>query len=306
MSAFALIVGLILLAVAVALLVKGLVAPQEQGPEVVDQIGAYGFTSTAAAGADEIGGEHRRVGDFAISLGNMVEKVLGTMKESEIRSRLIAAGWYSTTPRAFVGYQLMLSIGITFLWIWLGGLAGVSALVYVVGILLSALFGWYVPSIILTRRMQERHHQIDRALPELIDLLVVTVEAGVGFVGSLRMAAQQLDGPLAQELRLTIQEQTMGLSSTEAIEVKLKRVDTPGIRSFVRAIAQGETLGVSIGQILRNLTDEMRKKRKARAEELAQKAPVKMLFPLIFLIFPAMFVVLLLPAIIQIARTLGN
>ena len=98
----------------------------------------------------------------------------------------------------------------------------------------------------------------------------------------------------------------MGLSSSEALEGMMRRVDTPGIRQFVRAITQGETLGVSIGQILRNLADEMRKRRKAKAEELAQKAPVKMLFPLIFLIFPAMFVVLLLPAVIAISDTLGN
>ena len=84
------------------------------------------------------------------------------------------------------------------------------------------------------------------------------------------------------------------------------RVDTPGVKSFVRGISQGETLGVSISQILRNLADEMRKKRKAAAEELAQKAPIKMLFPLIFLIFPAMFVVLLLPAIIAISDSLGG
>ena len=98
----------------------------------------------------------------------------------------------------------------------------------------------------------------------------------------------------------------MGLSSAEALLGMAKRVDTAGVRAFSRAIVQGETLGVSIGQILRNLAGEMRKKRRAMAEEKAQKAPIKMLFPLIFLIFPAIFVVLLLPAIISIANTLGG
>ena len=158
----------------------------------------------------------------------------------------------------------------------------------------------------LARRLKERYHEIDKALPDLIDLLVVTVEAGIGFVGSLRMAAEQLDGPLAQELRLTLQEQNMGRSTTEALAGLMQRADTPGIRSFVRAIVQGELLGVSIGQILRNLASEMRKKRKAKAEEQAQKAPIKMLFPLVLLIFPAMFVVLLLPALISIKNTLGG
>ena len=98
----------------------------------------------------------------------------------------------------------------------------------------------------------------------------------------------------------------MGLATTEALDNLAYRIDTPAVKSFVRGISQGETLGVSISQILRNLADEMRKKRKATAEELAQKAPVKMLFPLIFLIFPAMFIVLLLPALLQISKTLGS
>ena len=147
--------------------------------------------------------------------------------------------------------------------------------------------------------------QIDYELPELIDLLVVSVEAGVGFSGSLRIAAERLTGPLGQELRLTLQEQNMGLSTTEALENLLVRADTPGVRSFVRSVIQGETLGVSIGQIMRNLAGEMRKRRKAAAEEQAQKAPIKMLFPLIFLIFPAMFVVLLIPAFINFFRAIG-
>ena len=98
----------------------------------------------------------------------------------------------------------------------------------------------------------------------------------------------------------------MGLASTEALTHMLERADTPGMRMFVRAVVQGETLGVSIGQIMRNLALEMRKRRKARAEEKAQKAPIKMLFPLIFLIFPAMFVVLLAPAVMEFVKAFHN
>jgi tight adherence protein C len=96
---------------------------------------------------------------------------------------------------------------------------------------------------------------------------------------------------------LTIQEQNMGLTTAEALRNMLGRADTPAVRSFVRAVTQGETLGVSIGDILRSLATEMRKRRRAVAEERAQKAPVKILFPLVFLIFPAMFVILLGPAV---------
>src|ERR671925_3361 len=122
---------------------------------------------------------------------------------------------------------------------------------------------------------------------------------GLGFVGSLQMASGRLTGPLGEELRLTLQEQNMGLSINEALANTMARCDTPSMRSFVRSIVQGETLGVSIGQIMRDLATEMRRRRKASAEERAQKAPIKILFPLVFLIFPAMFVVLLGPALAQ-------
>jgi tight adherence protein C len=218
----------------------------------------------------------------------------------------VAAGWYSLSPRTFVGYQLISAVVFTLIWIVVGRLGEMDTGLYIVGLVVVVVFGWFLPSIVLTRQVQQRYQEIDKALPELIDLLVVAVEAGLGFVAALRMTVQELEGPLAQELRLTLQEQTMGLSTPEALEGMARRVETAGVRSFVRSIVQGATLGISLGQILRNLADEMRKRRKALAEEKAQKAPVKMLFPLVLLIFPAMFVVLLLPAIITISETLGG
>jgi tight adherence protein C len=154
-----------------------------------------------------------------------------------------------------------------------------------------------LPHAIVRRRGRLRLVEIDDALPDLIDLLVVTVEAGLSFAASLRLAAERVQGPLGQELRLTLQEQNLGLATNEALENLLTRVDTPSLRSFVRSVLQGETLGVSIGLILRNIANDMRKRRRASAEERAHKAPVKMLFPLILFIFPAMFVVILVPAV---------
>ena len=138
-------------------------------------------------------------------------------------------------------------------------------------------------------------------LPELIDLLVVTLEAGVAFAAALQIAAERLQGPLGEEVRLTIQEQTLGLSMTEALENWLARCDTPSVRSFCRSMIQGDQLGVSIGQILRNLAVEMRARRKQTIEERAQKTPIKILFPLVFLIFPAMFLVILGPLVYRIS-----
>ena len=111
--------------------------------------------------------------------------------------------------------------------------------------------------------------------------------------------------PLGQELRLTLQEQRMGLSVNQAIESLGRRADAPNMRIFVRALTQGERLGVSMGATMRNLSLEMRKRRRAAAEERAQKMPIKMLFPLIFCIFPALFVVILTPMMINIVNALG-
>jgi tight adherence protein C len=166
--------------------------------------------------------------------------------------------------------------------------------------------GWMSPLVLVRRRARFRLAAIDRRLPELIDLLVVTVEAGLGLTGSLQVAAERLKGALGDELRLSLQEQNFGLATSEALVNMLARTETPGMRAFVRSIVQGESLGVSIGQILRNLSEDMRKRRRATAEERAQKAPVKMLIPLVFLIFPAMFVVLLGPAVFAFIEAIGG
>src|SRR6059058_2859254 len=174
------------------------------------------------------------------------------------------------------------------------------------GIVACGALGWVLPLRIVKDRARRRLGEIDYELPELIDLLVVTVEAGLGFVGSLQMAATRLEGPLGEELRLTLQEQNMGLSINEALTNTMARCDTASMRSFVRSIVQGETLGVSIGQIMRDLAQEMRRRRRAVAQEKAQNAPIKILFPLVFLIFPAMFLILLGPALFMFFKAFSG
>ena len=172
--------------------------------------------------------------------------------------------------------------------------------------LVAFIVGWFGPSFVLSSRARRRLQEVDDGLPALIDLLVVTLEAGVAFAAALRMAADRLEGPLGEEVRLTIQEQSLGLSTLQALESWLRRCDTPAVRSFVRAMVQGDRLGVSIGQVLRNQAIEMRARHKQVIEERAQKAPIKILFPLVFLIFPAMFLIILGPALFKITDTLGK
>jgi tight adherence protein C len=182
---------------------------------------------------------------------------------------------------------------------------GSPGLLAFLGIIVGGLLGWRLPTVIVERRAKARYDEIDSELPELIDLLVVSIEAGVGLAGALQMMATRMHGPLGAELRLMQREQSMGLSGDQALSKMLDRCDTVSVRSFVRSLQQGERLGVSIGAILRNLAIEMRTRRRQLAEERAQKAPVKILFPLVFLIFPSIFIVLLGPAYFAVKDAFG-
>ncbi len=172
----------------------------------------------------------------------------------------------------------------------------------IVGSLDERLMGWYLPYVRVQRRARIRLERIDREVPELVDLLVTTVEAGVGFAAGLQLASRSIEGPLGQELRLALREQSLGLTPEEALRNLSLRVDSPATRAFTQALVQGESLGVSIGAILRDLAIDMRKRRRQSAEERAQKTPTKILFPLIVLILPAMFIVTLGPVLLEAVK----
>jgi tight adherence protein C len=290
-----LLMGLALAGVSVALVARGAVMPKLRTSETLARIGSYGFSSPQGDDA-KTGAARSALDGVAAGLGSVAGRFSG-FREASMRRDLVAAGIYNLAPGKFLGYRVLCAICAPAFWIWLSSVGGYSTFVSVAGILIAPLIGWTVPMTLVKRRARGRTQKIDYELPNLIDLLVVTVEAGLGFTGSLQLAAERFGGPLGDELRLTLQEQSMGLSTNEALRNLLDRCETPLMRSFVRSVLQGETLGVSIGQIMRDLAVDMRKRRRAAAEERAQKAPIKLLFPLVFLIFPAMFVVLLGPAV---------
>jgi tight adherence protein C len=297
-----LLIGILLVACSVALYLQAYSYRRRAAAQMLAGIGRYGFQE---GGKDPAPPQLRllpRLDAFAVSLGTSVAAHLGSGSEEEMQKLLRSAGVYGLSPRKLLGYRLLAAIGLPLLWLLLA--SGAQTATLVLGFVFALLLGWQGPVVYLRRRSRFRLEQVDYQMPELIDVLVTTVEAGVGFSGSLQLAAQRFQGALGQELRLTLTEQEMGLSTEEALQNMLERADTPAMRSFVRSVLQGETLGVSIGKILRDLAEEMRKRRRQRAEERAQKAPTKILFPLVFLIFPAMFVVLLGPAIISIIHTL--
>jgi tight adherence protein C len=305
MNVILLLLGLILTAVAVALVARSFITARLRTADMLGSIGHYGFAGEAFD-FDPPAGVRAFLDDLATSLGSLLLSRLQFGSEDYLRRQLVQAGLYRMTPRMLRGYQLLFAVGLPALWIWLAAASGQKPAIGVLIALLAAGIGWAAPAFIVRRKAEARLYRIDYDMPELIDLLVVTVEAGLGLNASLNLASGRISGPLGEELRICIQEQRMGLTSLQALENMVSRCPTPAMRSFVRAMIQGERLGVSVGQILRSLALEMRKRRRAAAEEKAQKAPLKILFPLIFMIFPAMFVVILGPAIIGIVHALGG
>lgn len=277
--------------------------PRMHAVQRLGHIDAYGAPAGAAEGAGA-GTATPLLDSLARRVGAIVGRATGA-REEDLRRHLMAAGVYRLSPNALLGYRVLATLTMPALAL-AASPAGWPVALRIVVMAAAGWCGWALPLVLLKRKARARLERIDYALPGMIDLLVVTVEAGIGFSGSLQIAAEKLQGPLGDELRLLLQEQRMGLANRDALRNMAARSDTPGMRTFTRAIIQGEQLGVSVGQIMRSLALDMRKLRRAMAEERAHKAPVKMLFPLVFLIFPALFILLLGPAVLEILEAFGG
>jgi tight adherence protein C len=171
----------------------------------------------------------------------------------------------------------------------------------VLGFIVIGLFGYWLPNIILTNVVQRRQNLIRTALPDSIDLLTICVEAGLGFDAAMAHVSKNTTGPLADEFYRTLQEVQLGRSRNEAMRNLAERTNVAELRAFVLAMVQADIFGVSVANVLRVQAKDMRVKRRQLAEERAMKVPIKVLFPVLFCIFPALFVVILGPAIMRIA-----
>jgi tight adherence protein C len=220
----------------------------------------------------------------------------------KIRMKFVYAGEPSAdaVDRFLATQVLAIAIAVVVAIFALVSFTGLLRVVVVGFVLLLGVLG---PSATLDRKVQDRQHALRVKLPDILDLLTISVEAGLGFEQALDRTVSAVPGPLSEEFARMLGEVRAGSSRADAMRALELRCHVPEVRSFVLAILQADTFGVSIGRVLRAQADEMRIKRRQLAQERAQKAPVKMLIPMVFCIFPALFVIVLGPALINIYKT---
>lgn len=173
-------------------------------------------------------------------------------------------------------------------------------------LLMTAVFaalGFFLPILWLGGKIRKRQDVVVKALPDALDLLTICVEAGLGFDQAMLRVTDKWDNELSHAFARALQEIKLGKTRREALRDMSNRIDVSDMTSFIAAVIQSEQLGVSMSKVLRIQSDQMRQRRRQRAEEKARQAPVKMLFPLVFLIFPSIFIVLLGPAVLQMMAT---
>ena len=223
-----------------------------------------------------------------------VETVTNKLLRAGLNRRVSPTGYLASKAilcfLGFVGGQVFASVA--------GALASKALLLGIVG----AIVGFMLPDTIVTMRTRSRKEVLRAELPDALDLLAVSVEAGMGFDGAISKLTEHMDGPLADEFALALGEMRIGESRMNALTKMMKRVDTPELSAFVRAIIQADQLGISLGRILKVQASDTRNRRQLAAEERAMKAPIKMLFPTVIFIFPAMFVVILGPAFMNLSE----
>ncbi|EAU65594.1 Flp pilus assembly protein TadC [Stigmatella aurantiaca DW4/3-1] len=230
-------------------------------------------------------------------MGAVNRRIMWPGYESKMRRKLIKAGDPSGyKPEDIMALQeIGLVIGLIMGLILANGLSQ-----HLAWSLLAALFGLYYPAIWVNDQVKRRHLAISRALPYNLDLLTLSVEAGLDFTAALSKVVEKgKSGPLKEEMSIVLKQLKMGKTREEALKAMILRVDLPSLTTFVTALIQADKMGTSLGKVLRIQSTQMRIDRTQRAEKLAGEAPVKMLFPLIACIFPTVFMVLFGPIVFQ-------
>ncbi|GAA1735433.1 type II secretion system F family protein [Luedemannella helvata] len=296
----ALFIGLTILVVSLALS-GGSRTGVSRGLHSIDQVYAAGGT-VAAPEAD--GFSSRVVAPMSGRVTRIGRQLTPGGTLTRLRRWLNYAGnppfW--TVDRIFSLKGIgLLALGVV------GALAGLfidGAIGAILGGLVGAVMGYYVPDLIIYQLGYNRQELIRQSMPDVLDILTVSVEAGLGFDAALAQVARYGRGPLVGEFARSLQEMQIGLSRVEAMRALAPRTRVIELRTFCSVVVQASELGVPIATVLREQAKEMRVRRRQRAEEIAQKIPVKILFPLIFCLFPSLFIVVIGPGVINIINGL--
>ena len=232
---------------------------------------------------------------FASQTQRLTSRQQTTRQTPTIQKRLNLAGNpYRWAPSDFMGVKAMVTVGTAGLIFILLTVLG-QPLFALMGAIAGALLGFIFPELWLGQMIRSRQHEVQRSLPDSIDLLVICVEAGLGFDGALQRVCARSDNALTREFDRVLREMQVGRPRREALKDVVARTEVPDLANFIAALIQAEQLGVSVTQVISVQADQMRTIRRQRAEEAANQAPIKMLIPLILFVFPALCVVLIGP-----------
>ena len=251
----------------------------------------------------------RTLRPIAAGLSARMSRVASNSFRDKAEKRLALAGNPGNLRVAdWLGIKAVGAIVGALLFVFLFGVVGVLGLPPVLRILMGGIglmFGYTIPEFWLGGRVKKRQHAILLQIPDALDLLTISVRAGLGFDGALAKVVEKINGPLTDEFRRALAEVRVGKPRRDALRDIVPRTEVAPLTNFIGAIIQAEQLGVSISKVLQVQSEQLRIERRQRAEEQAAKAPIKMLFPLVGCIFPSLFVVILGPALILIMQNLA-
>jgi len=301
------IFGIVLVFAAIFLLVMGMSSPAANPMDArVAAIRGENYNTEYLTGNDAPEPLKARVlGPMAAQLGGSLQRLLPIHWVKGIERKLVMAGEPTTVAGFLIGAAIAEGVLLLFALtiISSGGISGSMSKFVLGGI---ALIGFIGPKIWLDNRVRARQKMTLKSLPDAFDLITTCVEAGLGLEAALAKVAEKVEGPFSEELLVMLHEVSLGRMRREAMKDLATRVGLPDLTAFINAVVQAETMGTSIAAVLRVQADQMRMKRRQRAEQQAQAAPVKMMFPLVLCIFPCMFLVILGPAGIQIYEQFLN
>jgi tight adherence protein C len=288
------------LAAAVYLIGEVATLPSRERERSIRRASSYGFVRIASP-LDAKKFRERTLEPMRESMARWVLKVNPRTSLESISLKLLGAGLgRRITPTGFLAAKGVLAATGALIGLMVSSMAGsATGLVFLIGLAAAGFFG---PDYFVSLKARGRRERIRADLPDALDLLAVSVEAGLGFDGAIAKITEHMEGPLSDEFGLTLGEMRIGESRQDALKRMSDRVDAPELSSFTRAIIQADQLGTSLGRILRVQAADSRLRRQAAAEEKAMKAPIKMLFPTVLFIFPSIFLVILGPAFMNLEK----